>query len=58
MRSNIDKYSPEECGWEMTKHSHFWICHRCLCHRDYTPYVKQADEEEYKKWEIANEELS
>lgn len=49
LRSDQDKYSPEECGWgKIDKWT--WICHSCLCHRDFKPYIPQIDEDERKKW--------
>lgn len=33
LKSDVDKYSPEECGWAMAGNKYFWICHHCLYHR-------------------------
>lgn len=49
MRSDREKFSPEEAGWKHV--DYFWICHRCLEHRDFKPYIKQIDEDERKLWE-------
>lgn len=40
--SKRDLYSPEECGWGSVD-KYTWICHRCLCHRDFRPYIKLID---------------
>lgn len=50
MWSYQEWYSPEECGWESTKHGK-WICHRCLAHRNFKPYIQKADEDERKLWQ-------
>lgn len=48
LRSDKCPYSPEECGWgKINKWT--WVCHRCLCHRDFKPYIPQIDEYERKK---------
>lgn len=54
-------YAPEECGWENLTPSKTWICHRCLCHRDFKFFIKYVDEYENAYWErikkIRNENL-
>ena len=44
-------HSPEQCGWRRIDGERWYICHRCLCHRNYRPYVGQVDEDERKAWE-------
>ena len=45
-----DMYSPMQCGWvRIGKYT--WICHSCLCHRNYRPYVEKVYEDERKLWE-------
>lgn len=44
-----DMYSPMQCGWRKVD-KYTWICHSCLCHRNYRPYVEQVDEDERKLW--------
>ena len=51
MHSNIDKYSPEECGWRNIKGGSSWICHLCDAHRDFHPYIELADIDEDILWE-------
>lgn len=56
------QYAPEECGWHQLKGLYkVWICHKCLGHRDFTPFIKQIDEYENAYWErikkIRNENL-
>jgi len=49
-----DTFSPMQCGWrKITKYK--WICHRCLDHRDFTPYINQIDEDERRIWEKNDE---
>jgi hypothetical protein len=48
--SRKDMYSPMQCGWGRIDH-YTWICHRCLQHRDFTPYIEQIDEDERRLWE-------
>ena len=45
-----DTFSPEQCGWKQTKDGHVWICHDCLCHRNFKPYIKQVDIDEIERW--------
>ena len=52
MTSSTSKYSPQECGWDQLKSSGRWICHRCLCHRNYIPYINLVDDD---KGVIVNE---
>ena len=43
-------YSPMQCGWaKLDKYT--YICHSCLCHRNFRPYIEQIDEDERKFWE-------
>lgn len=39
-------YSPEQCGWKRLKDQWYkpWICHRCLEHRDFKPYINEIDQ--------------
>lgn len=50
MHSNVDKYSPEECGWRNIKGGSSWICHRCDAHRNYTMYSDLVDLDEEIVW--------
>jgi len=54
MRSDVDKYSPEECGWKCYRNGSAWICHRCDCHRDFRSYVKLVDLDEQIRWDKEN----
>lgn len=49
--SSTEKYSPEQCGWKRLKNEWCrpWICHSCLCHRDFKPYIKVIDKEIQEK---------
>lgn len=49
LNNRRDMYSPMQCGWERVGHT--WICHSCLCHRNFKPYIEQIDEDERKLWE-------
>ena len=53
LRSDECEYSPEECGWKCSKDGWVWVCHQCLYHRDFRPYIEQVDEDERKIWESA-----
>jgi len=44
-------HSPEQCGWERIKGKKMYICHRCLCHRNFKPYIKKIDGEDQIKTE-------
>ncbi len=44
-------YSPLQCGWIKIPYRHFYICHRCLEHRNFKPYIKQIDKDEDKLWQ-------
>lgn len=46
-------YSPMQCGWKKIN-KYTWICHQCLDHRDFTPYIEQIDEAERKAFEEHN----
>jgi hypothetical protein len=50
MRSCINKYSPEECGWRNIKGGSSWICHSCDAHRNYTMYSDLVDLDEDIVW--------
>ena len=51
IRSQSDmSYSPEQCGWERIN-KYQYICHRCLCHRNFVPYIQQVDKDEDEAWE-------
>lgn len=45
-------YSPKSCGWCRIRsyYGKHFICHKCLAHRNYKPYVKQVDEDEENLW--------
>jgi len=50
-----ETFSPMQCGWgKINKYT--WICHKCLDHRDFTPYIEQIDEAERKAFEKCNQE--
>lgn len=45
--SRRDVYSPMQCGWYKIGNSKYtWICHECLCHRDFKKYISMIDEDE------------
>ena len=49
--SEKTEYSPEECGWRQLKGMYkVWICHRCIGHRYFVPFIKQIDEYEAEQW--------
>ena len=48
--SRKDMYSPMQCGWKRIG-KYTWVCHRCLDHRNFRPYIEQIDEDERKLWE-------
>lgn len=43
--SKSHPYSPEESGWKCVD-KYTWICHSCLYHRDFMPYIKLVDIDE------------
>lgn len=45
-----DVYSPRQYGWKCID-KYTWICHSCLCHRNFKPYIKKIDDNEHKEWE-------
>ena len=47
--------SPYCCGWKMIDR-YSWICHQCLDHYDYTPYVNLAEIDESILWSRSNKE--
>ena len=42
-----DLYSPIQCGWEKIN-KYRWICHKCLGHRNFKPYIEMIDADEEK----------
>lgn len=46
--SNDTKFSPEQCGWKRLKDQLYkpWICHKCLEHTNFKPYIKMIKEAE------------
>ena len=50
LNNYIDMYSPMQCGWKRIG-KYIWICHSCLDHRNFKPYIEQIDEDERKLWE-------
>ena len=46
--STETKFSPEQCGWKRIRKQWYkpWICHNCLEHRNFKPYIKKIDEKE------------
>lgn len=44
--------SPDECGWIMGNRHGFkrWFCHRCVEHRDFSPYIELVDIDESIMW--------
>ena len=46
--SRVDAHSPEQCGWKKIRGELYnpWICHRCLCHRDFKPFIDTIDKQE------------
>ena len=45
-----DMYSPEQCGW-FRINKYMWICHSCIGHRNFRPFIEMIDEAERKAWE-------
>lgn len=33
-----------------------WICHRCLEHRDFKPFIKEIDKQKEELWRKAREQ--
>jgi len=50
MDSYKDIFSPMQCGWVKIKGSKKYICHSCLCHRDFKKYISLIDEEVADKY--------
>ena len=50
MSSDECDFSPQNAGWGKIENRRIWICHRCLDHRDFTPYIKQVDQDEEEVW--------
>lgn len=48
--SNEIKFSPEQCGWKRLKDQLYkpWICHTCLEHINFKPYIRMIKEAEEK----------
>ena len=44
--------SPDECGWMMANLHGYkkWFCHRCVDHRDFSPYIELTDLDESIIW--------
>lgn len=54
--SRKDIWSPEQCGWHKVN-KYTWICHRCMDHRNFRPFIEMIDEADRKHWEnIRNKE--
>ena len=51
LRSADTDFSPIEAGWDRMKDHPTWICHRCISHRNFKPYIKRIDEDERRAWE-------
>ena len=51
LRSANTDYSPIEAGWDRMKNHSIWICHRCMSHRNFKPYIDKIDEDERRVWE-------
>ena len=45
-----DMYSPKQCGWKKIG-KYTYVCHRCLDHRNFIPFIEMIDEAERKEWE-------
>lgn len=47
-----DKYSPVQCGWHRLSrvNKSYQICHQCIWHRDFKPFIKEIDEREEALW--------
>ena len=50
LNNRKDMYSPKQCGWKKAD-KFTWVCHRCLDHRNFIPFIKMIDEAERKEWE-------
>ena len=48
---NGDTLSPEERCWREIAGGG-WICYRCDCRRDFTPYIKLTDLDEKISWNL------
>lgn len=53
LNNRRDMYSPMQCGWRRIG-KYTWICHSCLDHRNFRPYIEQIDEENRLYWEEHN----
>ena len=49
MNSRDQKWSPEMAGWKQTKDG-WWICHSCLFHRNFVPFMRAVDYAEDDAW--------
>ena len=48
--SRKDVFSPMQCGWgKVDKYT--WVCHNCLCHRNFRDHIEQIDEYTRKCYE-------
>ena len=45
--SRKDIWSPEQCGWHKVN-KYTWICHRCMDHRNFRPFIEMIDEADRK----------
>lgn len=48
--SNKTYWGPKDCGWGQIRGTKMWICHQCLCHRDFKPYIEQKRKENLEKY--------
>lgn len=48
-------YSPEQCGWKRLNSEWHkpWVCHTCLEHRNFKPFIKEIDKREEDLWKDA-----
>lgn len=49
LNNRRDMYSPMQCGWERVGHT--YICHSCLSHRNFKPFIEMIDEADRKFYE-------
>jgi len=55
LQSKEDYYSPEQYGWMKIidvwgTNKDWWICHRCFYHRNFRPFIEEADRREKEKY--------
>ena len=53
MDSYKDVFSPTQAGWRRIG-KYTWVCHNCLEHRNFRPFIKIVDEADRKYWEEHN----